>query len=110
MKRISLLILILSVLIILGLASFFLISNLRNINQGLAGCTQDSDCVKVQTSCCPCNMGGQEKCVRYNILKNYQDNLNACPSQEKLVCLALYNCEITSCGCINGTCVSTYSA
>lgn len=110
MKRISLLILVVGVLILLSAASFFLISSLRNINNRLAECNQDSDCVKVQTSCCSCNMGGQEKCVGYNILSNYQDNLKACPSSDKLVCPAMYNCEITSCGCINGTCVSRYSA
>lgn len=110
MKKISLLLLIVGILIVLGAAFFLIISNLRNINQNLAECTQDSDCVKVQTSCCPCNMGGQEKCVGYNLLKNYQDNLKACSPPDKLVCLAMYNCEITSCGCNNGMCVSTYSA
>lgn len=110
MNRIILIIAFGIVLIGIVMVSFLFISSLGKINSGLAECSQDSDCVKVQTSCCPCALGGQEKCVGYNLLRNYQDNLEACPSSEKLICPAMYGCEIISCGCINGTCVSRYSA
>ena len=39
-----------------------------NVNSSLE-CNSDKDCVRVQTSCCPCNAGGKEECIA---LKNLE--------------------------------------
>jgi hypothetical protein len=65
-------------------------------------CIEENDCVKVQTTCCPCNMGGEEKCVAKSELAFYEEKLEECP--ENLACIALYNCKIDVCSCENGEC------
>jgi len=73
--------------------------------ESLPECYSDTDCVKVQTTCCPCNMGGVEQCLPSSMASIYKDRLNnSCPPQEQLVCTALYNCKETKCTCINGKC------
>jgi len=67
-----------------------------------AECVIDSDCVKVQTTCCSCSSGGEESCVPNNEVESYQQELESCPSN--LICIALYNCQIESCQCIEGKC------
>lgn len=52
-------------------------------------------CVKVQITCCSCNMGGEEKCVKESEVEKYKEKLNDCPKD--LICAAVYNCEIESC-------------
>lgn len=66
-------------------------------------CKVDSDCVKVQTTCCSCNMGGEEMCVPIENVSYYEEKLEECG--EGLFCAAVYNCEIESCGCVKGKCV-----
>lgn len=61
-------------------------------------------CVKVRTSCCPCNMGGKEACVLASEVEEYEESLSEC--SEGLMCAAVYNCEIESCGYVEGECVS----
>lgn len=56
------------------------------------------DCVKVQITCCPCSMGGKEKCVKESEVEKYQEKLNECPKD--ITCAAVYSCIIESC---NGT-------
>ena len=53
------------------------------------------ECVKVQTTCCPCNMGGKEKCVKKSEVEDYRKKLENC--SEGLICPAVYNCNIESC-------------
>ncbi len=65
---------------------------------------EDVKCIKVQTTCCPCNMGGQEKCVLESEVEKYEMNLSEC--SENLVCIALYACQIESCEYIEGGCVA----
>jgi len=65
----------------------------------------DVECVKVQTSCCPCNMGGEEKCVLESEIKEYEEKLLKC--SEGLICAAVFNCAIESCEYIGGECVSS---
>lgn len=67
-------------------------------------CFSDSDCVKIQLTCCPCNMGGQEDCVPKGLASLYQEKLKDCLPAEKLVCPAQYNCEIGNCTCVKGNC------
>ena len=67
-------------------------------------CRYDSDCVKVRTTCCPCNMGGEEQCVAKSEEGFYQNKLKEeCTGNN--VCIALYACVIESCGCVEGKCV-----
>ena len=66
-------------------------------------CRVDSDCVKVQTTCCPCNMGGEEICAPKENVSYYEEKLEEC--EENLFCAAVYNCKISSCGCVKGKCV-----
>ena len=63
----------------------------------------DVDCVKVQTTCCPCNMGGSEKCVLSSEAGGYEENLSDCP--DDLACVALYSCKIESCEYVDGECI-----
>ncbi len=61
------------------------------------------ECVKVKTTCCPCNMGGKEKCVLVSEAERYKNNLSEC--SEGLICAAVYNCKIESCEYVEGECV-----
>lgn len=66
-------------------------------------CRTDADCVKVQTTCCPCDMGGEEKCMlKMDAIKEVQ-NLNA-TCKPKNICIAMYTCKETSCKCVEGRC------
>lgn len=65
-------------------------------------CTQDSDCVKVQSGCCPCNMGGEKICVPKDQEQSYLDKIANCSSTT--ICAAVDNCKVTSCQCNNGEC------
>ncbi|MFW6233254.1 MAG: hypothetical protein ACOC3Z_01175 [Nanoarchaeota archaeon] len=91
-------ILILLTLIIVSL-SFIYNSQIEN---NLSNCNKDSDCVKVQTTCCPCNMGGEEVCVPASEKEKYEINKSSCP--EDLMCTAMYNCNENPCECNNGNC------
>ncbi|MEM4152724.1 MAG: hypothetical protein QXK80_01220 [Candidatus Pacearchaeota archaeon] len=70
-------------------------------------CYSDGDCVKIQTTCCPCNMGGKEACMPRAMAQIYEDKLKKCPSMNELVCTAVYNCKIKNCSCVNGKCVAS---
>jgi len=65
-------------------------------------CVVDSDCVKVQTSCCSCSMGGEEKCVNSEFKSQYEGIIQSCSPER--VCAAVFNCDIKSCGCVKGIC------
>jgi hypothetical protein len=96
---------LLAILIVVAIVGFS--STCKN-NLAVEGsqCTSDSDCVKMKTSCCSCNMGGSEKCVAKNSEdeKNYLSILDKCPASKDLFCAAVYRCEISSCKCNNGQC------
>jgi len=62
-------------------------------------CESDSDCVKVQTSCCPCNSGGEEKCFSKELVPKQKE------CEKDLFCIALDNCKIEKCICEKGKCV-----
>jgi putative hemolysin len=65
-------------------------------------CIVDSDCIKVQTTCCSCNMGGEEKCVSKNNIDIYSEKLKNC--SKNMVCAAVYGCNPDKCSCVNGKC------
>ena len=60
-------------------------------------------CVKIQTTCCPCNMGGEEQCVLVSEAEDYSANLSEC--SENGICVAMFNCKIESCEYVDGGCV-----
>lgn len=65
-------------------------------------CEKDAECVKVQTTCCPCNMGGKEACVTSAEAEVIKKSLENCPKDA--VCMAMYACNIDFCSCVNGNC------
>jgi hypothetical protein len=73
-----------------------------DVEKQINECSSDGDCVKVQTTCCPCSMGGKEVCVPESQKEKYQINQSECP--ERQMCAAMYNCNENSCDCIQGNC------
>ncbi len=67
-------------------------------------CEKDSDCIKVQTGCCSCDMGGEEKCVSISQKEKYNELLRKCG--QRTVCIAMYACNIQSCRCVDNKCIS----
>lgn len=104
----KLLFIIIILLVVLAIILFLLINKkpeeIPNKNITIKKCSVDSDCIKISTSCCPCSMGGNEKCV-YVLEKDeaLRQKIN-CPKD--LICTAMYACNIESCSCENGECVS----
>jgi hypothetical protein len=78
---------------------FFVITSFPN-GEEIVECEKNYDCVKIQTTCCSCEMGGIEKCVPRGQEKIYE--AKDCPEQP--VCMALYNCEVKGCICSEGEC------
>ena len=97
-KRIIVLV---SILVVLGLIVISM-AMFSDVEKQDNGCSQDSDCVKVQTTCCPCSMGGVEKCVPGERADEIRINKSECP--ENQICTAMYNCNENPCGCENGNC------
>lgn len=75
--------------------------NEKSENVDVTYCEIDSDCVKVEIGCCPCNMGGQETCINKEFENDYL-NKNCSITT---ICAAVFNCEIESCRCVEGVCV-----
>lgn len=66
----------------------------------LIECDSNDDCMKVLTTCCPCEMGGIEKCVPRGQRKIYE----AKNCEEHPICIAQYNCNVEECKCLEGEC------
>ncbi len=99
---------IIALLILLGIVIFFIVTKkpdntkpLNNMTE-IKECNRDSDCVKVQTGCCPCSMGGEEVCVPVSEQGKYNELLREC--DPRIFCIAMYACNIESCGCVNNKC------
>ena len=90
-------------LIILLIILIFIILTSKPENNLPKECLNDNDCYKIQTGCCTCNMGGEEKCVNKSQKIYYQEQVKNC-SLDKIMCAAFYNCNINSCGCVNNKC------
>lgn len=91
--------------IFIGLIFFIVQNNIPKKDTILTKeCEKDSDCIKIQTGCCSCNMGGEEKCVPILQKEKYNELLRRCDS--RMVCIAMYACNIQSCNCINNKCVA----
>lgn len=95
-------IIILGILLVVGF--FWFVGEMNGEEEEVEDvCEVDSDCVKVQTGCCACSSGGTEKCVAKSFESNYLEMLENC--SELTVCAQVFNCEIESCGCVDGRCV-----
>ncbi|MEI6058472.1 MAG: hypothetical protein WCP89_01750 [archaeon] len=64
---------------------------------GKSPINNSEECVKIQTSCCPCNNGGDEKCVLKSEVEKYNESLKNCPGRGELICATFFNCKIESC-------------
>lgn len=95
---------IISLLVLLGILIFFIIAKKPedNIKDTEFACEKDSDCIKVQTGCCSCSMGGEEKCVSNPEKQKYEDILRNCDKQT--MCIAMFACNIESCSCVDNKC------
>jgi len=90
-------------IVILLVVGFFLFFNKYKILHETKEECPGLNCVKVQTTCCPCSSGGKEACVNKTEAKYYEEKLkNECP-QEGLVCPAVYSCIDLSCNKTNKT-------
>ena len=61
----------------------------------------ETKCVKVQASCCPCSSGGLEDCVLVADALDYEFDLNECSATA--ICPHVYNCK--KCVFQEGKCV-----
>jgi len=75
---------------------------LKEEKEDVRECFEDTECIKVQMSCCPCNMGGEEECVSLAAAPIYNNFLDDCKSTD--ICPALYNCNIKRCDCYQNKC------
>lgn len=65
------------------------------------------ECVKQQTTCCSCNMGGKDECMTIKDAELAQQRLDdECPPANELFCSAVYRCEEFECIYENGECVA----
>ena len=88
-------------IIVLLVAGFFVFWNV-NKDKIEIECEGDDECVRVQTTCCPCNMGGEEKCVPASEKAEYEEKLENC--SEEIMCAAVYKCNESDCNCIDEKC------
>ena len=65
------------VILVLTVALFFMFKDKGVICKWRSGDSVNStqnECVKIQTSCCPCNNGGEEKCVLKSDVEKYNED------------------------------------
>ena len=67
-------------------------------------CSIDTDCARVQITCCSCTTGGTEECVSKNLAPLFQKELEKCPEPEDLLCTNINNCKLGDCLCDSGKC------
>lgn len=88
------------ILLVVGLTWF-----VGEVEEGDLEGDEVEKCVRVQTGCCPCNMGGKEKCVLASEAEEIGKNLSECSAS--MTCAAVFSCEIESCEYVEGECVAT---
>ncbi|MEM4702880.1 MAG: hypothetical protein QXP53_00095 [Candidatus Pacearchaeota archaeon] len=98
-------------LIITVLISFLVLAGckvpLREEPEDIRECIVDTDCMKIQTSCCPCSQGGSEDCISIAARPIYESLMKDCPKDP--VCIQQYNCHIIKCICQNSTCEAVFN-
>ena len=69
-------------------------------------CTQHSDCVLVNTDCCPCSSGGNMKAVHQSLVESHNQKIKQqCSSTSSdLACPEVYLCGKWKAECINSSC------
>jgi len=77
---------------------------LKEEPEDIRECIDDSDCIKIQTSCCSCERGGKEECISTAAKPLYESLLDSC--SENVVCPLVDNCEIEKCICLDGKCTT----
>jgi hypothetical protein len=87
------------IIAVILLAAVMFISGINGCEQTISECQSDNDCAKVQTTCCPCSMGGNEECVLKSNLTDYQPNCQKTP-----ICAAMFNCKNITCACEDKKC------
>lgn len=89
-------------IIVLILMSFYSSKNSGN-SPASNSCSSDADCMKISSTCCPCNDGGKDVCVSRENATIIKNNLEKCDTAN-LICAAIYNCNSNQCSCIEGKC------
>ena len=74
-------------------------------------CNQDSDCIRMQVTCCPCSRGGERNCVSVFESQEIMNRITDCPADLDSICPAAgtpgaFNCfpGASTCKCIEGKC------
>ncbi|MCS7134409.1 MAG: hypothetical protein NZ889_00920 [Candidatus Pacearchaeota archaeon] len=98
MKKIIIFTFLLSLALLLGGCKF----PFRQDAQDIKECILDTDCVKVQVTCCPCSAGGKEECVSAAAKPVYDKILSEC--SPNVICPQVYNCKIQKCVCKRNRC------
>lgn len=95
---------LLSVTIVLSLVLAGCKVPLKEVPEDVRECIRDSDCIKVQLTCCPCEAGGKEECVSMAAKPIYDKLISEC--SPNVICPQVYNCEIKKCVCKENKCVA----
>jgi len=96
--------LLVAIIIVAVLLVFVLIIIQKKEKQGKSGeCSKDEDCIFQQTTCCSCNMGGNEVCMPKENSTYWKSKLEKC--EKNIICIALYNCKEISCVCKENKCI-----
>ena len=98
-KKVFVIIAIIAILLVLIIIFIPKQNNNNNIEKE---CSSDSDCILQETSCCNCNMGGEQVCMSKKNASIIQEKLKNC--EKNIMCIALYNCRQAKCGCVDNKC------
>lgn len=63
---------------------------------------EGKECVRISSTCCPCNMGGEEVCVLRTEEESYKEKLANC--SKDIFCAAVYNCNKGKCQYVDNEC------
>ncbi len=101
MKRILFILVVLSLMLFAAGCKTPLKENIEDARE----CISNTDCIKVQTSCCSCNIGGPEQCISIAAKPLYDSLIEGCPKNP--ICTETNNCNIQNCTCQENKCVPT---
>lgn len=92
--RLYVLIFVIAICVILAIS---VIPSISKFFIGKSSIVSSGDCVKIKTTCCPCNNGGEEKCVLKEDVLKYNEGLKSCPGRGELICATVFNCKNNIC-------------
>jgi len=96
--------LLIGIVVILGAGLVIAGVSYENKKNANAMCFSNEDCIKVQTTCCPCNQGGSEICTTKTKSQMYEEALSGCDKNSS--CTQVNNCNISQCICSDRYCIS----